>query len=452
MPKLLPAAYRSLTGAAAPLVKLYLDGRCRRGKEDPARLGERFGLTGAVRPDGPLIWVHAASVGEAQSVLPLIGRVLDERPGLALLMTTGTVASARLLAERLPPRARHQFVPVDLPRAVERFLDHWHPDLAIWVESELWPNLVMATRRRGIPMILANGRLSQGSFARWRFVPGLVRPVLAAFSECLAQDAAQAARFRALGARDAASLGDLKTAAAPLPADPAAVAAFRNCLGARPIWVACSTHAGEEEVAAEAHGSAARAHPSLLTVIVPRHPVRGPAIAEMLRERGLRVARRAAGEPIAAATDVYLADTFGELGLFFRLADIVFIGGSLVRKGGHNPFEAARLGCAVLHGPHTANCAAMVEALDAAGAALAVADAASLAEAVARLLADRSECAERAAAAAEVAAAGDGALDAVLDRLAPWLDRLAPTARKEAPAARRERVEHSAALRADAGS
>jgi 3-deoxy-D-manno-octulosonic-acid transferase len=442
-----PTLYRTLTAAAAPLVALYLNERCRRGKEDRERLAERFGIASASRPPPPLVWVHAASVGEASSVLALIERILAERSTVELLITTGTVAAARLVLTRLPPRARHQFVPVDLPRAVERFLDHWRPDLAIWVESELWPNLVLATHRRGIPMLLANARLSARSLARWRVLPGLVRPVLEAFALCLAQDEVQAERFRRLGARAVACVGDLKAAAAPLPADPAALAALRHEIGARPIWLAASTHAGEEEITAAAHRRIAQDHPGLLTILAPRHPVRGPAIEEKLRARGLRVARRGAGEAITRDTDIYLVDTLGELGLFYRLSGIALIGGSLGRKGGHNPFEAARLDCAVLHGPDMANCAAMAGALDAAGAALTIGDAASLADAVSRLIADPAERTARAQAAARIAAASGGALDAVLDRFTPWLDALAPISSATIATPPRRAVGH---VRADA--
>jgi 3-deoxy-D-manno-octulosonic-acid transferase len=440
-----PTLYRALTATAAPLLTLYLHARCRRGKEDRKRLAERFGVASASRPPSPLIWVHAASVGEAGSVLAPVERILVERPAVELLITTGTVAAARLVQTRLPPRARHQFVPVDLPRAVERFLDHWHPDLAIWVESELWPNLVLATHRRGIPMLLANARLSARSVARWRVLPGLVRPVLEAFALCLAQDEVQAERFRRLGALAVACVGDLKAAAAPLPADPAALAALRHEIGARSVWLAASTHAGEEDIVAAAHRRIAQDHPGPLTILAPRHPVRGPAIAAMLRAWGLRIARRSAGEAITADTDVYLVDTLGELGLFYRLSGIALIGGSLVRKGGHNPFEAARLDCAVLHGPDMANCAAMAGALDAAGAALTVGDAASLAGAVSRLIADPAERQARAQAAAQIAAASGGALDAVLDRFAPWLDALARMSTAAIAVLPRRAVSHAGA-------
>ncbi|MBV9824130.1 MAG: 3-deoxy-D-manno-octulosonic acid transferase [Alphaproteobacteria bacterium] len=427
-----PRLYHIVTAAAAPLVTALIQSRCRRGKEDPARLGERFGIPTMVRPAAPLLWIHAASVGEANSVLALIDRILTERPLLELLMTTGTVAAARLMEERLPPRARHQYVPVDVPRAVERFLDHWHPDMAMWVESELWPNLILATRRRGIPLCLVNARLSAGSMARWRSLSGLVRPVLGAFSLCLAQDETQAERFRELGARPVACAGDLKAGAPPLAADGAELAALRRCLGERPVWLAASTHQGEEEAVAAAHQRLAATHPGLLTIVAPRHPVRAATICGMLESHGLRVVRRTSGDPITASTDIYLADTMGEMGLFFRAAGIAFIGGSLARKGGHNPFEAARLDCAILHGPDMSNCAAMTEALAQAGATWRVADAASLAAAVSQLLDAPGERARRAGAAARVAAAHSGSLDAVLQRLTPWLDALAPVVDREA--------------------
>jgi 3-deoxy-D-manno-octulosonic-acid transferase len=422
-----PKIYRTLTAAAGPLVSAYLERRCRRGKEDRERLGERFGDASQKRPTAPLLWAHAASVGETVSLLGLVDRVLAERPLVEVLMTTGTVAAARMLEGRLPARARHQYVPVDVPRAVERFLDHWHPDLAIWVESELWPNLVLETHRRRIPLLLANARLSARSQARWERLPRLVRPVLGAFSLCLAQDDVQAERFHALGADPVESVGDLKSAAAPLDANPAELAALRFAIGQRPVWLAASTHPGEDEIVAAAHQTIAAAEPGLLTIIVPRHPVRGPGIADMLAARGLSVARRAANEPLTGNTDVYLGDTLGELGLFFRAAGIAFIAGSLVRKGGHNPFEAARLDCAILHGPDMANCAAMADILHAADAAERVDSAAMLANAVTRLLGDPAERDRRAAAALRAAAASNGVLDAVLDRFAPWLDALAPT-------------------------
>jgi 3-deoxy-D-manno-octulosonic-acid transferase len=438
---MLPVLYRAATKVARPLVVAYLGRRRRQGKEDSARFGERLGRASLARPAGPLVWVHAASVGESLSVLILIERILSERPGLSVLMTTGTVGAARLIEPRLPRRALHQYVPVDLPDAVERFLGHWRPDLGIWVESELWPNLVLATARRQIPMLLLNARLSPGSHARWRALPGLVRPILSCFALCLAQDETQAAWLRELGAVDAGCLGDLKTAGDPLAADPDALAELRRQIGDRPRWLVASTHPGEEEVVAETHRAIGSAHPGLLTILAPRHPGRGEEIAAMLRSRGLRIARRSRSETIAAETDVYLVDTLGEMGLFYRLAGIVLIGGSLGSgAGGHNPFEAARLDCAILHGPDMRNSAVMASAMQAAGAAEIVGTADQLAAAVMRLIADPGQRDARASAAARAAEAGRGVLIAVLDRIGPWLDPLAPVSSGAARRPEREPV------------
>ncbi len=421
--------YRALTTLVGPLVILYLLRRMARGKEDRARFAERRGHAGRQRPEGPLVWVHAASIGEAVSMLALIDEIVATHPALSVLVTTGTVTSARLLATRLPEgRAFHQYVPVDRPAYVRRFLDHWRPDLALWVESELWPNLVMATQARGIPLLLVNGRMSQGSFTRWQRWPGIINPVIGAFDLCLAQDAVQAERLRQLGARRALSVGNLKAAAGPLPVSEAELAKLAAQAAGRPLWLAASTHEGEEAIAAEVHRRLKSRWPDLLTIIVPRHPARAAGIATLLRQRELRVARRSAAEAIDPSVEIYLGDTLGELGLFYRLAGIAFIGGSMVPSGGHNPLEAALLDCAVLHGPDMSNCAAIARDLAAAGAALTVRDAEEFAAALARLLADPAERARRAAAGLDVAADNRAVLDAVMERIAPWLERLTPHA------------------------
>jgi 3-deoxy-D-manno-octulosonic-acid transferase len=420
------ALNHALTWTLTPLAVGYLRYRRRRGKEDPFRFRERQGVPSAARPCGPLVWVHAASVGEATAILGLVDRLLLSRSELSILVTTGTVTSADLLGTRLPARARHQFVPADLPQWVARFLEYWRPDLALWVESELWPNLVLQTHAHGVPMVLVNGRLSARSYRRWRWWPSLIKSVLSAFNLCLAQDENQAARFRTLGAREVDTVGDLKAAAAALPFDSRELLRLRGWIGSRPVWLAASTHLGEEEIAARAHRSLAIQHPDLLTIIAPRHPARGDAICTMLTAEGLRITQRSRCPSLTRETDVYVADTMGELGVFYRAAGIAFIGGSLVAKGGHNPLEAARLDCAVLHGPDMSNCTAMAAALAAAGAGETVTDAETLAQAVSALLADPRLRASRAAAGARAAAAGLGVLDAVLERLAPWLDRLAP--------------------------
>jgi 3-deoxy-D-manno-octulosonic-acid transferase len=423
------ALYRGATTALGPAVALYLARRMARGKEDRERFPERQGIASQPRPPGKLVWVHAASIGEAVSMLSLIDRLLVERPNLSVLVTTGTVTSARLLATRLPrQRAWHQYVPVDRVTYVRRFLDHWRPDLALWVESELWPNLVWETGRNGIPLLLLNGRMSAKSFSGWQKLPWLIGPLLASFDLCLAQDAVQAQRLARLGAAGATTVGDLKSAAAPLPVDKSELACMAKAFAGRPLWLAASTHEGEETAAAAAHRALAPRHRHLLTIIAPRHPARGTEIAEGLRAQGFRVARRSRNEKIEAKTEIYLADTLGELGLFYRLAGIAFIGGSISAHGGHNPLEAALLDCAILHGPDMSNCAGMAEALGRVGGATMVSDATELAAAVGCLLNEPVQRAAQAAAASGIAAENGAVLDAVITRIAPWLDRLSPHA------------------------
>jgi 3-deoxy-D-manno-octulosonic-acid transferase len=413
--------YRAATTLAGPAVTLYLRRRLARGKEDAARFEERFGRASRPRPAGPLVWLHAASIGEAFSVLRLIDKLLADRPDLHVLITTGTVSSAQLLGERLPARAIHQYVPVDRMAWVRPFLDHWRPGAALWIESEIWPNLIGETTARGIPLLLVNARMSPHSFASWRRWPSVARALFGGFSRCLAPDEAEAERLRALGARDVRVTGNLKNAAEPLPADAAALADLRAAIGARPVWVAASTHDGEEAFVAAAHRQLAARWPDLLTILAPRHPPRGPAIAAQLRAGGLAVAQRSLGEPITAGTAVYLADTLGELGLLYRAAPIAFIGGSLVPRGGQNMLEPARLDAAIVAGPHVENFRVIAEAMDASDAWLRVADAGALAGAVASLLGDGVLREKLIMAAQRVAATQDDVLDRVAREIAPFL-------------------------------
>lgn len=417
------ALYRALATAATPLVRLHLRRRANTGKEDPSRLGERYGRSRLARPPGPLVWIHAASIGEAMSVLALAAGLRASRPGLNLLFTTGTVSSATLLAEHLPGGVLHQYAPVDLPQAARAFLDHWRPDLALWVESEFWPALLLETRRRRIPAVLLQGRLSATSLRRWRRAAGLIGDILDTFALTLTQTPADAERLAALGAPAPHCLGNLKFAAPPLPADPSTLKTLAAALGARPRWLAASTHPGEDEIVADAHRILAPRHPSLLTLIVPRHPRRGRDIADALKATGLKHARRASGALPEAGCEIYVADTIGELGLWYRLAPVAFIGGSLVAHGGQNPLEAARLGAAPLFGPHMENFATIARGMIAAEAARPVADAASLAAAVDALLSDAPKRAAMAQAAKAFAEGESGVLDRILDALRPFLDR-----------------------------
>jgi 3-deoxy-D-manno-octulosonic-acid transferase len=409
-----------LTTLGAPLIAYYLDRRMARGKEDRLRFGERRGLSGRPRPAGTVVWLHAASIGESISMLPVIER-LQAREDTTVLLTTGTVTSAEVMAERLPAGAIHQYVPVDRVPWVRRFLDHWRPDLALWAESEFWPNLLVETAARRIPLILLNGRISDRSFAKWRRQKRLIRHLLAGFVLCLGQTPNDAERLSALGARCVACRGNLKFASPPLPVDDEVLGILAGQMGDRPRWLAASTHMGEEAAAGRIHRQLADRHPGLLTIIVPRHPDRGAAVVEELTAQGLVVAQRGAGQTVSAATQVLVADTLGELGIFFRLAPIVFMGKSLTGQGGQNPLEPAQLGASVLFGPHMDNFSEIAERMCQASAAERVADEAALASAISRRLSDRRLLAASGARAHDFALAEDGVLDAVLADVIPWL-------------------------------
>lgn len=416
--------YRSLTFAAAPFLPYWLARREKKGKEDPARRGERLGHASLARPQGPLLWVHAASVGESTSVLTLIDALRVRYARLHILITTGTVTSARLMQQRLPAGVLHQFAPIDTQAAVRRFLTHWKPDAALWVESELWPNLVQQTHRSGCYMALLNARMSERSFHAWQKFPSLARSMLACFEHCFAQTEADRERFKALGAGNAACVGNLKYDADPLPANGAALSDLQTAVSARPCWLAASTHEGEEAAIAETHRLLQPALPHLLTMIAPRHPERGSAVAALLESSGARVAQRSLNEPITAKTSFYLADTLGELGLFYRLCPVAFIGGSLVPVGGHNPLEALRLGCVPVLGPHMQNFQDVANELIASGACLRAADSAMLARGVLALLQEESERAALAACGRRWLAGKQGATERAVNMLAPSLDRL----------------------------
>ncbi len=417
-----PRSYRCASLLATPVVHAWLAHRRYRGKEDRARFGERLGRPGMPRPEGRLVWMHAVSVGESLSLLPLVERLREALPDVHVLITSGTVTSARLLHERLPAGVFHQFAPVDRPGAVRRFTGHWRPDLAVWVESELWPNLILETAGRDIPMLLVNARVSTRSAERWRRAPHLSRPMLAAFTGVLAQTEADAALFRGLGARNVAVRGNLKNDAPPLPADAQDVAALKRAIGGRPCWVATSTHEGEEEAVGEAVCALRRTFPDLLTILAPRHPERGTSVTEMLERRGLVTVRRSANNTITLETAVFLVDTLGELGLVYRLAGIAFVGGSLAPHGGHNPLEPARLDCALIAGPYTENFAEAYAALEDAGVLDRASDADALAGAVRLLLEDEGAQSSRATAAREAAAALGGAAEAALGLIRDHLE------------------------------
>jgi 3-deoxy-D-manno-octulosonic-acid transferase len=401
------AAYLGLSARANGLARRKLGKRLAAGKEDPKRWTERLGEASLPRPPGPVVWLHAASVGEAMSILGLVRRLGADRPDLSMLVTTGTQSSAQVIADRLPPRTCHQYIPVDTRAAVTRFLDHWRPDLAVWTESEFWPRLIFETHRRSIPMLLINARMSQASFHNWRWARGMASALLRRFAHVLAQEAETAGYLTRLGlpADRIEVAGTLKEGAAPLPCDEADRVRLASQIGTRPVWLAASTHPGEETQVARSHAEVLRRSRRLLLILAPRHPERGEEIAADLAADGWSVARRSQGAVPEPHVQIYLADTLGEMGLWYRLAPVSFLGGSLVPIGGHNPFEPAALGSAIVHGPHIRNFADIYSRLETAGGARAVTDSETLAVAVTELLApDRA--AEMARAAWDVSSAG----------------------------------------------
>jgi 3-deoxy-D-manno-octulosonic-acid transferase len=411
--------YAAATGLLEPFAGALLRARARRGKEDPARLAERLGRASAPRPDAPVVWLHGVSVGESLSLLPLAEGLMRLKPGLAVVVTSGTVTSAALLKDRLPPGAVHQYAPVDGPAAVARFLDHWRPAAGIFVESELWPNLIAAARARGVRLALASARMTEASARRWVRTPGAARTLLGAFDIVLPQDAETEARLRALGARTGPHL-NLKRVGEPLPCDAAELARLRAVLAGRRVVAAVSTHPGEDALIARAFQQATANGPDAVLIAAPRHPGRGAAVAAELAALGLPAARRGAGEPPGPAACAYVADTLGEMGLILRLADVAVMGGAFAESvGGHNPLEPARLGVPVVTGPHAFNAREIYAEMFAETAALEAVDEQALARHIQGLLTYPHIARRIGEAALAYAGRQRGALDTALALLVP---------------------------------
>src|SRR6476469_862014 len=414
--------YRKLSSAVVPLSPALIKRRLKQGKEDPARIGERRGISRNARPHGPLVWIHGASVGEVLAAAALIEKL--RALNIRILLTSGTVTSAAIVAKRFPADIIHQYVPYDSPRYVARFLDHWRPSLALFIESDLWPNLILSSAARRLPMVLINGRMSHRSFPRWRRVAGTISALLGRFDVCLAQSRVDAERFAALGSRNVITTGNLKLDVPAPPADSAKLERLMSVTRGRPVVVAASTHPGEEDIMLDAHRALARYFPSLLSVIVPRHPARGESIARTIEASGLHVALRSREELPTATTDIYVADTMGELGLFYRLAPIVFMGGSLVEHGGQNPIEAVKLGASIVHGPHIFNFTDVYEALDSAGGARRADTQEALVKQFGQMLANPKAREALLTASERVVGQLGGALERTLSALEPYLLQL----------------------------
>ncbi len=368
-------AYAVALALGTPVLRHHQRKRIKLGKENAQRILEREGVSSIPRPHGRVIWFHGASVGEALATLPVIEQILAECEDTWALLTTGTVTSAEIVKPRLPDHTIHQFVPLDRAAWIAAFLDHWQPCAAVWVESEFWPNTLWGIRERDIPLILLNGRVSERSFRRWQRVPAFVRGMLACFDLCLAQSEEDSTRLQQLGARNVHNTGNIKLGAAPLPYDSVQLDQLAMVTKGRPVWLMSSTHPGEDRIAAEVHNALIRDIPNLLTILVPRHPDRGKAIADMLVSQNLIVAQRSGNQPITADVQIYIADTIGELGIFYRLCQVVFMGKSLISPGGgQNPYEAARIGCSVIFGPYMSNFAELSDSMVEHGAAKQVSD------------------------------------------------------------------------------
>lgn len=349
--------YNTLVRTLYPIViRRYIEKRKKIGKEDVKRFNERVGRPTKPRPAGRLIWLHGASVGESISMLPLINRLLEIYTDAHVMVTTGTTTSAEVMAKRLPERAFHQYLPIDNPVFAARFIRHWQPTIALWFESEFWPGMLSTIKRRNIPLILINGRISNKSFKRWQQFDFVIKEILDCFTACLGQSEEDAYRLRALGAKDAMCLGNLKYAGLPIPVDEEKKKEIQDEIGERPVWLVSSTHSDEEAKIGRYLKELSAKHEGLLTIIAPRHPTRGVEIRDILQDKyQLKTALRSANEKIQPETEVYIADTIGEMGIWYELCPIVFIGGSLIPHGGQNFMEPSRCRDAVIVGPHMHN-------------------------------------------------------------------------------------------------
>ena len=416
--------YERVTRAGRPLLELLLKSRLRRGKEDGPRLPERMGRPSRPRPPGRLVWVHAASIGEAQSAMILIEAMGKISSDIAVMVTTGTVTSASLMERRLPAFAFHQYAPLDNPLWVSEFLDHWKPDLALWMESELWPNMLLQLKKRNIPAVLVNARLSDTSYRNWSYAKDAARTIVQSFSLVLAQTEKDADYYRALGAANVVVSDNIKYSAQPLEHDALALSALKLSIGDRPVWVYASTHAGEESLACRVHKSLKETLPNLLTIIVPRHPQRREEIAGVCFENSAKYTLRSNNTALPAIDDdIYIADTLGELGLFYTLCDIAMIGRSFSDDGGggHNPVEAAQLNCVVVTGPKNQFQRQLYDDMRSDDAVIEVQDERELGAVIGDLLLNEQKFADIKTRTSLFASRKAQVVDGVLEKIAPLL-------------------------------
>lgn len=379
--------YRILSVALYPVLELYLFWRVYKKKEDKKRLKERFGHATIFRPKTPIIWLHAVSVGETNSALILVDELLKNFPTASILFTTTTITSASVVAAKLPAfegRVMHQFLPIDSYFCVKNFFEFWRPEIAIFVESEIWPNLIGVAFEYEVPTFLVNARMSEKSAAKWSFAKFFGIRIFDYFSAIFAQSEKDQERFQKLTDKEITYFGNLKSQAQSLGFDPEKLAALKSKIGGRKFWLAASTHKGEEEAVLQAHQILKKDFPDLLTILVLRHPNRADEVKPLFNSQ--KFAQRSRSENIENDTQIYLVDTLGELGLFYSLANFAFIGGSLVKVGGHNPFEAIKLNCGVISGRNVKNFQEIYAQLEAKNACVMVDSSAMLAAQVKEFL------------------------------------------------------------------
>jgi len=413
-------SYRAFMRAAAPFLQGFLLFRMWRGKESRERLEERLGFPSAPRQSGPLIWIHAASVGETLAALPLISKLVEQQ--FEILLTTVTLTSASLAEQRKGEHVTHQFAPLDVPSWLNRFLDHWQPQLVLFVEQELWPNTLHGLQERNIPKMLLNARLSEQSARRWSYLPRFIVWLLQHFDLIIAQSAKDAESLDRLGAADVERAENLKFDAKAPPARAIDVTTLNALLQGRRVWAAASTHEGEEEQILAQAVQLKLLYPNLCTLLAPRHPERAEKIIKLASLYDLKVAQRSKGQWPQSTVDVFLLDTIGELGLLYKTASLVFMGGSLVPHGGQNPIEPAQLDCAILYGPYVDNFMEVYNRLNAAGGAQSVRDAADLRSTLRSLLDHPDEVKMMAVRAKDAVTRMGGGIDTSLHFMRPYLE------------------------------
>ncbi|MBO7556511.1 MAG: 3-deoxy-D-manno-octulosonic acid transferase [Alphaproteobacteria bacterium] len=415
--------YNMLIATLYPMViSRYIKRRKERGKEDIKRFNERVGRSSMPRPEGKLFWFHGASVGESLSMLPLINKLLETYPEAHVMVTTGTLTSAELMGKRLPERAFHQYIPIDNPFFTTRFVKHWRPDAVLWFESDFWPAMLNSIKRKNIPLILVNGRISNKSFKRWQQFDFICKELLSCFSFCLGQSDEDAYRLRVLGAKEAICLGNIKYAGLPLPVDEAKKSELEKQINGRTVWLACSTHDDEEYKIARFHNELKKDFPDLMLIIVPRHPHRGVEIQKRLQEElKLNVSLRSKEEPITPKTDIYVADTIGELGIWYNLCPLLFVGGSLIPHGGQNFMEPSRYRCAVIVGPHMHNFTDAMNRAKKADAVIQVNDVLDLVDNVRQLLSNKELLEAKRSLAYNWATSEAKVLDGIMDKVRSYI-------------------------------